>query len=213
MTAPWLTVIGVGEGGYASISPEALMALDHARHVVLVLPLHDDAVDLHRGEVEGERRVTGAITEESVDALQKARARILVVEDNDVNRRVATALLAMCGYRCDLAHDGKQALEMIDRTSYDLVFMDCQMPVMDGYAATTAIRAAERGGDRHLPIVAMTANAMKQDEDRCREVGMDDHVAKPVQHSALKEALARWLPRVGPRVGVGAPDENVTPPT
>lgn len=141
-----------------------------------------------------------------------ACSRVLVVEDNLVNQKVAEQLIKKLGYDVDVVGDGKQAVDRLESESYGLILMDCQMPVMDGYAATTAIRASEQGSDRHLPIVAMTANAMKQDEDRCREVGMDDHVAKPVQYSALKEALLRWLPRERPRVGVGAQDGDVAPP-
>ena len=119
--------------------------------------------------------------------------KILVVEDNRVNQKVALRLLKKLGYAADLASNGREALDRLATFSYDLVFMDCQMPEMDGFEATGAIREAEEGTGRHLPIVAMTANAMEGDRDRCLAAGMDDYVSKPVQIEVLREMLDRWL--------------------
>jgi CheY-like chemotaxis protein/HPt (histidine-containing phosphotransfer) domain-containing protein len=121
-----------------------------------------------------------------------SRETILVVEDNLVNQRVIEAMLAKRGFHVECAANGREALSRLVMGSYALVFMDCQMPEMDGYAATAAIRARERGGLR-LPIVAMTAHAMKGDRERCLAAGMDDYLAKPLRSEELDAALERWL--------------------
>ncbi|MDX2192577.1 MAG: PAS domain-containing protein [Gemmatimonadales bacterium] len=121
-----------------------------------------------------------------------AGARVLLAEDHPINRMVALELLQPLGVLVDVAEDGAQAVQAAGRTAYDLVLMDCQMPVLDGFEAATAIRAAE-GAGRRVPIVALTANAMRGDRERCLAAGMDDHVAKPVTRQALLEALGRWL--------------------
>jgi CheY-like chemotaxis protein len=113
--------------------------------------------------------------------------RILLAEDNPVNQKVALRLLERMGHRVDAAWDGQQAVAAVEQTEYDLVLMDCQMPNMDGLAATRAIRRLERG--RRLPIVAMTANAMPEDRQRCQEAGMDGFLAKPVSTRHLYDLL------------------------
>ncbi len=115
------------------------------------------------------------------------RLRILVAEDNPINQKVALRLLERMGHQVDTAWDGQQAVAAVEQTEYDLVLMDCQMPNMDGYAATRAIRRLERG--RQLPIVAMTANAMPDDRQRCLEAGMDGFLAKPVSTRHLFDLL------------------------
>ncbi len=128
--------------------------------------------------------------------------RVLVAEDNLVNQRVASAMLAKLGQQVDVANNGREAATRFRQQKYDLVFMDCQMPELDGFAATREIRANEPRG-QHVPIVAMTAYAMSGDRDRCLAAGMDDYVAKPMTFAQLAEALGRWL---------GAPQaEGVTP--
>ncbi len=117
---------------------------------------------------------------------------LLVVEDNAVNQHVIEAMLAKRGYTVECAVNGREALTMLAAGSYALVFMDCQMPEMDGYAATAAIRARETGESR-LPIVAMTAHAMKGDRERCLAAGMDDYLSKPLRPAELDAALHRWL--------------------
>ncbi len=123
-------------------------------------------------------------------------ARILVVEDNPVNQMVAKALLGKFGCRIDLAFDGYEALEVLSRQRYDLVFMDCQMPRMDGFTATAKIRLreAEEPGLEKVPIIALTANALSGDRERCLAAGMDDYVAKPFTPERLAEVLRQWLP-------------------
>jgi PAS domain S-box-containing protein len=115
---------------------------------------------------------------------------VLLVEDNAVNRKLASRLLEKLGHRVTEAHDGAVALAMTADHAYDAILMDMQMPVMDGIAATRAIRSRERDGS-HVPIIALTANAMSGDRERCIESGMDDYVSKPIEAAALVAALAR----------------------
>jgi PAS domain S-box-containing protein len=118
---------------------------------------------------------------------------ILVVEDNRVNASVAVALLERRGYRADVARDGVEAIAALSRTGYAAVLMDCQMPRLDGYAATGEIRRRE-GTDRRTRIIALTANAMKGAREECLAAGMDDYLAKPISAAALDEVLERWVP-------------------
>jgi CheY-like chemotaxis protein/HPt (histidine-containing phosphotransfer) domain-containing protein len=124
-----------------------------------------------------------------------ARLVVLLVEDNIVNQRLATRLLEKEGHEVSIAANGRAALEAIARRAFDLVLMDVQMPEMDGFEATRAIRAGERGHVGHLPIVAMTAHAMKGDRERCLDAGMDAYVAKPVQREVLLATIDRVLGR------------------
>ncbi|MCX7801038.1 MAG: PAS domain S-box protein [Fimbriimonadales bacterium] len=117
--------------------------------------------------------------------------RVLVAEDNEVNRRVAERMLKRLGIEVDCVPNGKEAVRAAMEGGYDLVLMDCQMPEMDGYEATEEIRRREAETGRHLPIVALTANAMQQDIERCMASGMDDYVPKPVTLEALKRALLK----------------------
>jgi two-component system, sensor histidine kinase and response regulator len=119
-------------------------------------------------------------------------ARVLLAEDNPVNREVALAMLADAGLDVDTAEDGVQALAMARQRRYDLVLMDMQMPEMDGLEATRALRATANG--REVPIVALTANAFGEDRAACLAAGMNDHIAKPVEPRHLYELLQRWLP-------------------
>jgi CheY-like chemotaxis protein len=110
---------------------------------------------------------------------------------------VAVRMLEKAGHRVDLVENGREAVEALGRKPYDLVLMDCLMPLMDGFEATRAIRAAEVGTDRHVPIVALTANAMLRDREECLAAGMDDYLTKPFSKQALSAAVERWteLPR------------------
>ncbi|GAA5003847.1 ATP-binding protein [Lysobacter lycopersici] len=122
------------------------------------------------------------------------RMRVLLVEDNPVNLMVGQRLLGVLGTDCDAAGNGEEALLRMSASRYDLVLMDCQMPVMDGYNATRRWRELERdaGDGRHLPIIAMTANAMAGDRQKCLDAGMDDYLAKPVTRAELERSLHRW---------------------
>jgi len=118
-------------------------------------------------------------------------ASILVAEDNLLNQEVAMGLLADAEFEVDIANNGQEAVEMVNKRTYDIVLMDMQMPVMDGVTATIEIRKDARHKD--LPIVAMTANAMHQDKEKCAEAGMNDHLAKPIDPDELFRALLKWI--------------------
>jgi signal transduction histidine kinase/integral membrane sensor domain MASE1/CheY-like chemotaxis protein len=124
-------------------------------------------------------------------AKPRKKMRILVAEDGAVNQRVIVLQLEQLGYTAEVVNDGLEAIEAFQGAAYDLVFMDCQMPRMDGYGATAAIRRWEAPGQR-VPIVAMTANAMKGDREKCLAAGMDDHLPKPITIESLEGILARW---------------------
>ncbi len=119
--------------------------------------------------------------------------RVLLAEDNLINQRLAVRMLERLGHVVEVADDGLHALAAFERTSFDLVLMDVQMPGMDGFAATAAIRAREEGSDRRVPIVAMTAHAMKGDRERCLAAGMDDYITKPVDLATVRAVLERLL--------------------
>ena len=120
--------------------------------------------------------------------------RLLLVEDNPVNQKVAVVTLQRMGFEVEVAGNGRQAVEAVAASAFDLVLMDCQMPEMDGFEATRLIRAQEDAEGRpHLPIVALTANASEDDRRTCIDAGMDDYVAKPFRQEALREVLDRWL--------------------
>ncbi|MEO5345113.1 MAG: PAS domain S-box protein [Magnetococcus sp. YQC-9] len=140
------------------------------------------------GTVENARE---ELSEEIQTALRGAR--LLLVEDHPVNRELALELLALAGIRVEVAVNGEEALAKIDQGAYDGVLMDCQMPVMDGFEATRRIRALEKFAS--LPILAMTANAMAEDREKCLQCGMNDHIAKPLDVSQLFVTLARWIRR------------------
>jgi signal transduction histidine kinase/CheY-like chemotaxis protein len=136
------------------------------------------------------------------DAAQ--RLRLLVVDDSQVNQRVATRMLENMGHRVDVANNGREAVAALRAEGYAAVLMDCQMPEMDGFEATMAIRRLE-GAGRRTPIIAMTAGAMRGDEDKCIAAGMDAYISKPVNPERLAAILGRWLPSAAP-VGASTPD-------
>jgi signal transduction histidine kinase/ligand-binding sensor domain-containing protein/CheY-like chemotaxis protein len=122
-----------------------------------------------------------------------AGLHVLVVEDQSLNRDVAEGMLKALGLRVDTAHDGRHALEMLARTNYDVVLMDCRMPVMDGFAATAELRLRE-GKGRHTPVIALTADTTNAAREACFAAGMDDYLGKPFSRATLRAALARWVP-------------------
>ncbi len=141
------------------------------------------------------RKPRRLITSEALSETRlRVRPSVLLVEDNEVNQRVAVRMLQRLGCAVDAAADGQQALEAIRSKQYQLVLMDCQMPGMDGYEAVRRLRAEERSTGRRVPVVALTAHAMPGDEERCLQAGMDGYLSKPVSMEELDQTLARWLP-------------------
>lgn len=142
-----------------------------------------------------EKETNGRIvTQYSVSEDHKQRIRILLVEDNIVNQKVALRILQKkLGYHADVVSNGKEAVGTLERSDYDLVLMDCHMPVMDGYEATGVIRDKDSAVLREIPIIAMTANAMQGDREKCLEAGMDDYVTKPINVKELANVIERNL--------------------
>lgn len=124
--------------------------------------------------------------------LDLTQAKVLLVEDNLVNQKLALALLSKMGITAEVAGNGLQAIEMLSTHVFDLVLMDCQMPIKDGFEATQMLRSAE-GVNQNVPVIAMTANAMQGDEERCYAVGMNDYISKPVKPDLLFEKITKWL--------------------
>jgi CheY-like chemotaxis protein len=134
-------------------------------------------------------------------------SRILLVEDNAINREVAQELLSGVGLAVDTAENGQQAVTMVDTTAYDLVLMDVQMPEMDGLEATRVIRAM--AGKADLPVLAMTANIFEEDHRTCLEVGMNDFIAKPFDLENFFSTIIKWLPK--PAVSVETTPASLPP--
>ncbi|HPP46534.1 MAG TPA: ATP-binding protein [Accumulibacter sp.] len=143
----------------------------------------------------------------------KFRGRVLVAEDNPVNQAVVSAMLESLGVTYELADNGRIAIERLRHASFDLLLMDCQMPEMDGFSATAAIRDRERASraSRRLPIMALTANAVAGDRERCLAAGMDDYLSKPFTREQLASALARWL-KIDSSSSVACGSKPITPP-
>jgi two-component system, sensor histidine kinase and response regulator len=146
-----------------------------------------------RGSAKESRQPEPSVGPTVSVALRKER--ILLAEDNVVNRQVALGNLQKLGYEADIAASGIEVLTAVERKPYDIILMDCQMPGLDGYEATKKIRQRERKGN-HLWIIAMTANAMAGDRERCLAVGMDDYLSKPLRRLELRAALDRGIARL-----------------
>jgi CheY-like chemotaxis protein/HPt (histidine-containing phosphotransfer) domain-containing protein len=137
--------------------------------------------------------------------------RILLVEDNTVNQKVALRILERAGHRADAVGNGLEALAAMEGVPYDIVLMDIQMPEMDGFEATRRLRELE-AGQRHMPVIAMTAHALKGDRENCIQAGMDDYVAKPLHPKELLSVIDRWAGRkVIPPLSPGAPPPQQAP--
>jgi two-component system, sensor histidine kinase and response regulator len=135
-----------------------------------------------------------AVPRSAITRNRSIQANVLVTDDNATNRMVARLMLENLGCRVDVAANGQETIRMLELLPYDIVFMDCEMPDMDGYEATTAIRQRQIG-KRRVPIVAMTAKAMQGDREHCLQAGMDDFLSKPVRSEDLESVLRRWVPQ------------------
>jgi two-component system, sensor histidine kinase and response regulator len=177
-------------GGAADV--ERMQAIGFAAYLVKPLRMarfEECLKALLSGRNMPKRLGTGILTDARLEQAGARTARILVAEDNEVNQKVARALLAKLGYSCEIEPDGLRTIEALSKSNFDLVLMDCQMPECDGYEATRRLRAA---GVR-TPIVAMTANSMTGDREKCLAAGMDDFISKPVSPAALAAIVERWL--------------------
>lgn len=157
--------------------------------------LHNCLVRVHdRKEKMLASNPDSIITRYSLSEDDRRKIRILLVEDNPINQKVALKILSKLGYRADSAANGLEAITTLEKTDYDLVLMDCQMPELDGYEATKRIRQFKPDGKNFkIPIIAMTAHAMKGDRDKCIEAGMNDYLTKPVKSKDLSQMLDKWL--------------------
>jgi PAS domain S-box-containing protein len=135
------------------------------------------------------------VTRHTIREMKRSGVRVLLAEDNMVNQQVALGILKKLGVNADKVANGLEAIKALEAIPYDLVLMDCQMPELDGYEATARIRSEESAVLNHaVPIIAMTANAMQGDKQKCLDAGMNDYIAKPISSEALAKALEKWLP-------------------
>jgi len=174
---------GIGENGRrhegrnATLAPVDREVLRTSLRLALATPVADVA----------------PVLEESTPGRPEGR-RLLLAEDNLINQKVAIAMLSSAGYKVDIVPNSEEAVQAAASQHYDVILMDCQMPVLNGYEATAAIRAHE-GTTRHTPIIAMTAGARREDRERCLAEGMDNYLAKPVSKDALLALVARYAMR------------------
>jgi two-component system, sensor histidine kinase and response regulator len=192
---------------------DALRCKDLGVSAYLLKPIRQSELREAIARVLGAREQKGAVPLITGYALHDARdpaasLRILLAEDNPVNQLLATRLLEKRGHRVEVAANGREALAALEKEEYDLVLMDVQMPEIDGIEATIAIRAKEKTGGNHLPVIALTAHAMKSDQERCLAAGMDGYLSKPIRAQELDEFLDKYiLRRMELTVATGDPDE------
>jgi len=184
---------------YMSSQSHGLLANDNARvgaHLskpVRLESLHSILSDLISGDITGQ--LTDKKATESADSEQVCGGKVLVVEDNEINQMVALGMLESLGYEVDTADNGILALEALEDEVYDVILMDCQMPEMDGYEATRRIRTHENRTVASIPIIALTANAMSGDAEKCIAAGMDDYLSKPFEPELFEKKLVDWTTR------------------
>jgi two-component system sensor histidine kinase/response regulator len=159
-------------------------SLEQAKNAAVIVPI--DAPDTSQA-------ISATISPPMPMPITTQAQRFLVVDDNHINQALVFTLLAKMGYQADMADGGLQAVEANKKQAYTIIFMDCQMPVMDGFEATRVIRQSEKETARHTPIIAITANAMPDDRERCLASGMDDYLSKPFYPEAFYALLEHWL--------------------
>jgi PAS domain S-box-containing protein len=149
-----------------------------------------------------EPKSSSIVTRHTIAEEKRRRIRLLLAEDNPMNQKLAIALLKRAGYLVDAVENGRMVIEALERKTYDLILMDVQMPEMDGTETTKEIRAGE-GKQKHIPVIAMTAHAMKGDRERCLQAGMDDYISKPIEPQELLHAIRKWTTSSPPKAITG----------
>jgi PAS domain S-box-containing protein len=176
----------------ATISAEEMQNLNIAQCVIK--PIHSAKLcEAMSVVIEKNHMQANKFIASQEKSLEESTAQILLAEDNDLNKQVALRILKKLGYEADAVKNGVEALKAVQKHAYELVLMDCQMPEMDGYTATEEIRKLEENKDKHIPIIALTAHALKGDKDRCMQAGMDGYLSKPIDVRALSNTLQQWL--------------------
>jgi CheY-like chemotaxis protein len=185
-----------------SITQEYLSGVNESNTIsaVLTKPVKQDelfnclknVLSKNKREAESSAAIQETSEQTQAEEISKPKARVLAVEDNNVNQKVILRHLAQLGYQSDLAVNGEEALTALEKTDYDAVLMDCQMPVRDGYSTASEIRRREQQSGKHIPIIAMTAHALLSDREKCLAAGMDDYLSKPIRQKDLAQLLARF---------------------
>jgi PAS domain S-box-containing protein len=189
-----LTSIGIS-GDVARL--EALGCAGYLTKPVKQSQLFDTILTvLSRQKAQAKEKPISIVTRHTVEEQKSRRVHILLAEDNPMNQKLAVTLLKKAGYSVDAVEDGRMVMEAVKRRAYDLILMDVQMPEMNGFDATQAIRAKE-GEAKHTPIIAMTAHAMRGDRERCLQASMDDYISKPIEPQELLDVIEKWTKSQG----------------
>ncbi|MFH1845804.1 MAG: ATP-binding protein [bacterium] len=181
-------------GGTLEVSSEPGIGSRFTVQLRLPAAGREAVAEVNRKADREQARLRGPKPDSDTEAPKVHEPYVLLAEDNAFNQKVAVLILQKIGCRVDLAENGRVAVDMVQNTTYDAIFMDCQMPEMDGYEATVAIRNLE-GPASDVPIIAMTAHAMPGDREQCLRAGMDDYISKPVKQEKIQTALEYWLPQ------------------
>ncbi len=194
---PIIVMVTTSDRDYMSVAPEASCIAAWMVKPISPSSLLDAMMEAFGKEGHVSTRNLGNV------AVAKMSGRILLVEDNELNQQVATELLRAVGLEITIANNGKEGVDMLEQSTYDIVLMDVQMPVMDGYTATQLIRKNKKWKD--LPVIAMTANAMGGDRERALNAGMNDHISKPIDVNLLYDVVGRWLKDKIPQISETSP--------
>ncbi|HEX7400812.1 MAG TPA: response regulator, partial [candidate division Zixibacteria bacterium] len=204
---PVVILTSIGQRGDTA-RLEALGAAGYLPKPVKQSQLYDILITiLSKKKAQAEFWIDPMITSDIVSKQKRQGKRLLVAEDNPMNQKLAVTLLRRAGFSVEAVENGKLAIEALKKKNYDLVFMDVQMPEMDGLEATKAIRQME-GARQHTPIIAMTAHVMKGDQERCLEVGMDDYVSKPIEPETVFKVIEKWINPSGIEKRISADEES-----